>query len=246
MLRLTAGSLLLAVALAASAQAQSPVPIDAVAAVPELELEIHAQTEKLAKHLSAEATFEEKKGKAIRESFGLLACLGQALAEHPQKDQSKLNGPALRDAALKFKKNSTYAEAQAALSEAQAVLAGTVAGEHAPLHPWNKLINMHPMMEEMNNRNSQTLKVLKKLKGDPDEVLPAVAWGVLAIAMKADTHEVKNPADLPKWDAFSDEFRAASIKLAAAIKAKDKDEARKWFDKANETCDACHEVFKKE
>jgi len=61
--------------------------------------------------------------------------------------------------------------------------------------------------------------------------------------MHADTHEVKKDADIPKWHQFSDDFREAAIKLGEAIRAKDKNEGKKWFDKANESCDACHEIF---
>lgn len=229
-----------------SALAQSPVPIESVATIQELVLEVQTQSESLSKTLANESGFEEQKDKSIRQAFGLLACLGQAIAEHPHKDQAGIDGPALRDAALKFNRKGSYADAQSAREGVNQVLAGNITGEHALLHPWNKLINMHPMMEEMNARNSQILKVLKRPRGKPDEPLGAMTWAVLAIAMQADTHEVKDPGDLPKWNAWCDDFRNSAVKLAEAIRAQDKDSGRMWFDKANETCDACHEVFHKE
>lgn len=237
------GTAVLVLVLQQGLQAQSPVPIESVASVEELKMEMQSQVESLEKALADESKYEDQKGKAIRQSFGLLAVIGQALAEHPQGDQAQVNGPALRDAALKFQRNSTHAEARSALEAVQGVLKGEVTGTHEKLHPWNKLINMHPMMEEMNSRNSQILKVLRRPRGKPEETLPAVTWALLAIPMKADTHEVKNSDDLPQWDAWSNEFRHSAVKLAEAIRAQDKDEGRKWFDKANETCDACHEKF---
>ncbi|WP_437226156.1 hypothetical protein SH661x_004438 [Planctomicrobium sp. SH661] len=226
--------------------AQSPVPIEKIATVSEIEQLIQKNAESLGKLLEDESKFEELKGKGIREDFGMLALLGQSLAESPGNKDSKINGPALRDAALAYDRKGDHAAAKAAYGTVQSVLGGTVTGEHAELHPWNKLINMHPMMEEMNSGNSAILKVVKKPRGKADEVLPAVAWGLLAVAMKADTHEVKNPDELPQWDAWSDDFLASSLKLAEAIRAKDAEEGRKWFDKANETCDACHEQFRKD
>ncbi|SFI39127.1 cytochrome c [Planctomicrobium piriforme] len=232
---------------AVPAFAQSPVPIESIASIEELTLEVNEQVARLEKGLAMEANYADQKSKGIAQSFGLLACVGQGLAEHANSKDSKINGPALRDAALKFTaKTSTYADAQAALEGVKQVVAGNVTGEHAQLHPWNKLIRMHPMMEEFNGRSSEILKVLKKPRGKPEEISPAVAWGLLSIAMKVDTHEVKNPEDLPKWNAWSDEFRDSTIKLAEAIRAKDKDAGRAAFDKASETCDACHEVFHKE
>jgi hypothetical protein len=217
-----------------------------VASVEEIHLLIGDHVARLDKALESDANYEMQKGKEIRQSFGLLALLGQALVESPGPKEGGIDGAALRDAALEFKRNSTSAEAQAALATVHRVLENKSQGEHAPEHPWNKLINMHPMMEELNAQNSRILKVLKRPRGNAEEALPAVTWALLSLAMKADTHEVKNPDDLPKWNAWADDFRHASLKLAEAIRAKDKDEGRKWFDKANETCDACHEVFKKD
>lgn len=223
--------------------AQSPVPIETVAPLTEIELLVTRHLRSLERSLQEESRFEGMKNKAIRTDFGMLSLLGQALAEHADGGTSKINGPALRDAALAYNRKGTHAEAKTALEQIQAVMAGNVTGEHARLHPWNKLINMHPMMEEMSAGTGAITRVLKKSRGRPEEVLPATSWSLLAIAMKADTHEVKNPQDLPKWNAWSDEFLASSLKLAEAIRSRKDEEGRQWFEQANKTCDACHEVF---
>jgi len=224
--------------------AQSPVPINTIAPLSEIELLVARHFKTLEKSLEEAARFDAAKNKSIRTDFGMLSLLGQAIAEHPDNADSKINGPALRDAALAYQRKGTHTEAQAALAKIQSVLAGEVTGEHVRLHPWNKLINMHPMMEEVNSSSSDILKVLKRTRGKPEEVLPATSWALLAVAMKADTHEVKNPADLPKWNAWSDEFLESSLKLADLIRNKKGEGGREWFDKAHETCNACHEVFR--
>jgi hypothetical protein len=226
-----------------SVQAQSPVPIESVATLEELDFEITRQIERLTKDLSTEATFPDQKSKGIAQAFGLLACLGQALAEHPESTTSKVQGPALRDAALQFNSNSSFEQATAALAQMKQAQAGQAAGEHSRLHPWNKLIRMHPMMEEMNARSSEALKILKRPRGKAGETSPAVTWGVLAIAMKADTHEVKEADKIPRWNELSDEFRNAAVQMGAAIKAQDKTAGRAWFDKATTACDTCHGEF---
>ncbi len=226
------------------ALAKAPVAVETIAPLEDLVLESDQQLERLEKLLETEESFTKAKDGDVRQGFGLLACLGQAIAEHTSHADTEIQGPALRDAALKFSKKSTYDEAKATLEEVKVAHSGKATGEHAVEHPWNKLINMHPMMEEMNSRNSALLKVIKRPRGKADEPMHATTWAILALAMHADTHEVKNEADIPKYHEFSDSFRTAAIHLAEAIRKKDKAEAQKWFDTANESCDACHEVFK--
>ena len=223
--------------------AEAPVAVEKIAPMNEVVIEIDAQIAALAKLLDDEEGYEDNRAGQIRQSFGLLACLGQCVAEHDEAADSGIQGPALRDASLMFKRKSSLDEAKSAFENVKLAREGKATGEHAVDHPWNKLVNMHPMMEEMNARNSAILKVLRRPRGKPEEPVHATTWVILSLAMKADTHEVKDKADLPKWHKFSDEFREASIKLAEAIRAKDKTEGRKWFDAANTACDSCHEVF---
>ncbi|WP_417847741.1 hypothetical protein [Thalassoglobus sp.] len=225
------------------ALAQAPVAVETVAPLDDIVFEVKTQVEVLSKSLEDSDGYEENRPKQIRQSFGLLACLGQALAEHQDASESTIQGAALRDAALMFKKDSSLDDAKAAFEKVKLAQAGKATGEAAKLHPWNKLINMHPMMEEVNSRNGAILKVLRRPRGKEGEPVHATTWAILGLAMKADTHEVKNEADLPKWHKHADDFIHASTKLAEAIRAKDKTEGRKWFDAANNSCDACHEVF---
>lgn len=226
----------------AVAFAQAPFPVESVATVEELELEVPAQINELSKLLADETTFDDSQP-AILQKFGLLAVIGQALAEHPKKSKGKVNGPALRDAALVYGRDGSLDQAKAALEGVKKVIVGQMSGEHAVEHAWNKLINMHGMMEEMNGRNSKILRVLRRPRGRPEEGAHASVLGVLSLAMYADTHEVKEADTLPQWQQWSTEYREAVITMGEAIRAKDAKAARQWFDKANATCDKCHEVF---
>ena len=223
--------------------AEAPIPVETVAPLDDVVFEIGAQIESLGEALEDQNGYEDNREYEIRQSFGLLACLGQALAEHNDAGKTKIQGAALRDAALKFRPKSTLAEAKSALEQIKEAQAGESHAEANTEHDWNKLVNMHPMMEEINARNSAILKVLRRPRGNPEEPAHATTWVVLGLAMKADTHEVKDDADLPTWHKHSDAFIEASRQLAEAIRAKDKTAGREWFDKANESCDACHEVF---
>ncbi|TWT58625.1 hypothetical protein KOR42_20070 [Thalassoglobus neptunius] len=237
------GATVLSTCFATTTFAEAPVPIESISPVSEIEIEVQSQLETLQKALDDQDGYEDAREGQIRQSFGLLACLGQALAEHDEASVTKIQGPALRDAALQFQRKSTLEEAKAALEQVKLSVNGEATGEHSVDHPWNKLINMHPMMEEMNSRNSALLKVLRRPRGKPEEPVHATTWAILALAMQADTHEVKDEAMLPEWNKFSNEFREASLKLAESIRKKDGKEGRKWFDAANQSCDSCHEVF---
>lgn len=223
--------------------AEAPMKVETVAPLDDVVFEVNAQIDSLGKSLGQTDEYEKNREGKIRQSFGLLACLGQALAEHSEADQTEIQGAALRDAALSFKRKSSLEEAQAALNRVKLAQAGKAKGEAEPEHAWNKLVNMHPMMEEINSRNSAILKVLRRPRGKAAEPVHATTWAILGLAMKADTHEVKDEANLPKWHKHTDDFIAASVELAKAIRAKDKTAGRKWFDAANESCDACHEIF---
>ena len=222
---------------------QSPIPLESLGPIADLEVEVESQIEILEELLESEESFEDGADDVVRQAFGVLACMGQAIAEHSGNSETKINGPALRDAALMLKRNSDYEEAQEALEAVKDAHSGQASGEHEVEYAWDKLFKMYPMMEEMNARNSKILRILRRPRGNADEPVHATTWAVLSIAMEADTHDVKNDDDLPQWHKMSDEFRTASVKLAEAIRQKDAKEARIWFDKANETCDACHEVF---
>ncbi len=225
------------------ALADAPVAVDTVAPLDDVIFEVNTQIDSLEKSLAKPDEYEKNREGKIRQSFGLLACLGQALAEHSKADQTEIQGAELRDAALTFKRKSSLEDAQAALKKVKLAQAGKAEGDAVREHAWNKLVNMHPMMEEMNSRNSAILKVLRRPRGKAAEPVHATTWVILGLAMKADTHEVEDEADLPTWHKHSDDFIAASVELAKAIRAKDKTAGRKWFDAANESCDACHEIF---
>ncbi|WP_437186235.1 hypothetical protein SH668x_003382 [Planctomicrobium sp. SH668] len=220
--------------------AQSPVQIDSIAQVSEIESLIAVNFEKLKAAVEKEDDFEKLSGKVIREKFGVLSVLGQSLAEHSGKADSKINGPALRDAALSYNFEGDFAQAQAALAAVDAALKGEVTGEHEELYPWDKLIHMYPMMEVMNGATSDILKVIKRPRGKEDETHAAVTWALLSIAMQVDSHAAAENGGVEGWVGYSEDFRSSALKLAEAIRKKDAKEARTFFDAAKKACDDCH------
>ena len=62
----------------------------------------------------------------------------------------------------------------------------------------------------------------------------------------ADTHEVKDPNDTGKWYEFCAKLRDAAAEINAAAHAKDQAKAKDALTRLNQSCDRCHEVFRKE
>lgn len=229
--------------LGATLLADAPAPVKSVMPVNEMELEIAAQVARLEKSLASQAAFDKEKGTSVRQGFGVLALLGQGLAEHADKTTSKINAAALRDGALVYKRNSAYAEAQTALKQVKDSVTGGGPTTAGPNVEWNRLIGLGALMHEINDRNEGLKKIVDDGQKGPDAARQASLWAAMSLAMQADTHEVKNPADLPKWNQFVLDFRESSIKLAAAIREGNKAGAQEGLVKTQAACAACHKVF---
>ena len=227
---------------AVTALGTAPAKIDEIATVKGIVGEIDSKITLLQRSLETPEKYEAAKDKDVWQSFGVISVMGQSLVEHPQNVEAGFSGGAIRDAALMFQRKATHAEAQAALSEVTAARNGE--GEGAADVPWNKLIRMHPMMEEINSRNAKLVRIMKRPRGRAKEVQHATTISLLALAMEADTHEVKNEADIPEYQKLAAGYRSDMISVASAIKERDGKTAREFFDAANEKCDACHEKFR--
>jgi hypothetical protein len=226
--------------------AAAPTDVGPVASIEAILLEVDSKIEVLSGALESAEKFEMAKEKDVWQAFGVISVMGQAIAEHPQKADAPFSGPALRDAALQYYagRGLTYEQAQAAFAAVQEARQGGGATDAAADYEWNKLIRMHPMMEEINSRNAKLLSVFRRPRGRPEEAGHATTIALLSLAMYADTHEVKNEADIPQWQAWATEYREKMVAVAAAVQEKDGAKARELFDAANETCDACHEKFR--
>lgn len=183
---------------------------------------------------------------SLAQSAGLLACLGQALAEHEGVDSAKVSPSNLRDAALALRDAKSHADAKTALQAVQQARAGKAEGNAAQEHPWNKLINLHRLMEEVNARNSSLRRSSRRIRKPQEDSLDAAALSVLALAIHADTHEVKDAALKPDWQKFALDYQAAMAELTGQMKKNDSEAAYATWREAQKTCQACHEKFKVE
>lgn len=222
----------------------APAKVSEIVDAKHLAAEAKAKATKLASSVESEANFKRAlEYKTIATDAGVIACLAQALVEHKDGKESGIAAASLRDAALKLSKARKLDDAKAGVAAVEAALKGKDSGADKEAG-WNKLINMHRMMEEMEYREGRLRRTLRRPRTLPRDSSHATVLTVLALAMEADTHEVKNEADLPKWKEWSQSYRNNAAKLAAAMKANKADEAKSLFAASSKTCTECHDKFR--
>ncbi len=232
---------MLAVA-APACYADAPLKLAAVAAPASLIAEATEKVEEIGLGLESAESYKEATA-TVKQSASLVGIIGQALADHPESSPLKQAGPSIRDAAISVARAKTYEEAKAALPRLQSALKGEVNPEAKAEFEWAKLSKMHPMMEEMNARAAKFRRVLRRPKDPEADSRHVAAIALTAIATYADTHEVKNPEDLPLWRTLATELYTNMSESAAAVRAGETEKAKELFTAGMETCTKCHDKF---
>jgi hypothetical protein len=229
-----AGSLLL------PAVAAEKVKFSAVAPVGDLVTEADDKIAALEKALADNDSYLAAKKKAIPRDAGVLAVLAQAIAEYDGEAAQKANAPAVRDAAVELAKSSSLEAAKKALDKVKAARDGKGEAGKAE-HAWVGLIDMDSLMAEVNVRNGKLRKAFRSPPADLDAPSrDATVLSVLAVAIGADTHEVKAKADLPKWEGYAKEMQIEMAKSATGLRAKKVDDGKAAFMAAAKSCNSCH------
>lgn len=243
-LALAASTVALVVMLLLPVDGAAPAKVTELLDAGQLATEVKEKAVKLGQSTADEKAFERAiEFKTIATDAGVIACLAQALVEHEKGKESGIAAASLRDAAIALSKAKKLDEAREGLAAVEAALAGKET-EAEKEYPWNKLINMHRMMEEMEYREGRLRRTLRRPRTLERDSSHATVLTVLALAMEADTHEVKKEADLPKWKTWSQDYRTNVAKLAAAMKENKADEANRLFAASNKVCTECHAVFR--
>lgn len=212
-------------------------------AIEDLAADAKAKVAAIGEMTSAEDAFAAaREDKALAQAAGTLAALSQAITEHPAGKSTGIAGPALRDAALGLSRVKKLDEAKKLAASAQAALGGK--GEGEAKADWAKLVNMHRSMEELQDRFNQIRRLRRKPKDPKTDSIHATTLAVLAKTIQADTHEVKDKADLPEWTKQADALAASTIALAQAMKAQDKGAITAQYLIATKSCAGCHDKFR--
>jgi len=223
--------------------AAAPVKVQDVTSVADLTAEIAAQVTAAEKLLADKSGFADSR-KPIQQAGGVIACLSQAMAEHPEGKKSEIAVLAMRDAALDLARSKEHATSAAALKSVKESLAGKRTSDSKVSNDWKKLINLHRMMDEMKARNSQLRRVIRSPEDPATDARHAVTLAVLSLALQADTHEVKDATKIPKWTGYATDFRKSMLTVAGAIKKKDATAAKTAYLSATKSCTTCHAAFR--
>jgi cytochrome c556 len=69
---------------------------------------------------------------------------------------------------------------------------------------------------------------------------------VIAQAATADTHEVKDPNEIPRWQELCGQMRDAAGEVNAAVRAGDRAAVDAAMKRLTQSCDDCHKTFRVE
>lgn len=223
-------------------QAAPPLPLEKVASAEELVAEAEALGADIRDCLATQDSYDEF-GSKLKSSGSLLMLVGQALAEHPQPSKLKASGADLRDAAIELNRALGYAAAKAALPAINAALEGKSSGKTVVDIEWSKLMRYRPAMDQMNQQLPALRRVMRRPKDPVADSRQMFAMALLALPMHADP-KVKNPADIPEWQAFTTSMQTHLADATAKLKAKENAAANDAFVAGMANCNKCHERFK--
>lgn len=220
-----------------------PAKVAVVASAEDLKAEAAAKIAGLEESLATSQSYSEDES-AIARQAGVLACMAQAIAEHPDKAKVGVSATALRDAAIALRDADSYETAKASFTAAKTALAGNGSPDGTVEFDWLELIDFHSLMEEVNARNSQLRRVIRRPTDPQTDSLHATTMAVLALITHKNTADIENKAEIEKWENYSAEFQASMTELAAALKKKDQAASMELFKRSSASCAECHKTFR--
>ena len=222
------------------APANAAEKLSTVTPVADLVTEAEAKIKDLEGLLADNDAYTKAKKKGVPQAAGTLAILAQAIAQHDEDSAMKKSAADVRDAAMALAKAGSFDDAKKSLDAAKAAAGGKAGGAKAE-HAWEKLTDMDSLMSEVSGRSGKLRKAFRKAPEDHAAVSrDASVLAVLALVIEADTHDVKDKADIEKWKKYSKDLQVSMTKISAALKAKDDAGAKKEFLDSAKSCNACH------
>lgn len=243
------GSLLALVAVAAVGQpvpaaepaAPPAVAVSAIVPAEELAAAVEAYLEQLAEDLDTEQDFATN-GDRARQSAHALTALVLVLANHDTDHPWKAKAARMLEPAKTLARAKEYGPAREAMTALEKEAASDAAA--ASLPPLARAASLGATMEEIALVNTRVRRNIRRFDRRADENRrDAVILAALAHAAVYDTHEVKDPAQLPQWYQWMGQLRDAAAKLRACIVGNDEPGAQAALTAINKACDDCHEVF---
>ena len=193
--------------------------------------------------LASEQAYSEEKLTLLRDAH-TLAAVALALSLHDADHALKKSAPGLAQAAQQLARAQDYKPAQEALAGVKKALQGMSGGGIEPT--WNQKIgSLGQMMKQVTFVNNRLRRNVRRFDRLADEnARDAALLAVLSQAAAFDTHEVKDPNQIPQWYELCGKMRDAAGAAHLAVKAKDEKATLAALAKIAQSCDECHQAFR--
>ena len=222
-----------------------PVPpaLSASINADDLVAQVGASMEEIGKWLATEKDYTEHRDQ-IKDEANTLIIVSLVLAKHDTAHALKKTAASFIPPAQQLAKAKEFSVAQKSFADLQTAVAGSAEAKEPE---WARMAGLGSTMRRVAATNTKLRNAIKRLdpRRSADNARAASVLAAVGQAIIYDTHEVKNPDDLPKWYAMSGEMRDAFGELSRAIRAGDKTAAALAVDRVQKNCDDCHEVFQK-
>ncbi|MDX1963108.1 MAG: hypothetical protein SFX18_08140 [Pirellulales bacterium] len=195
--------------------------------------------------LANPSDFEEAQQERLKKHALSIASLAMTLAQHQREHPLKARAAGIFTAAVELSRHhKDHAQSAAALKKLQS--ARNADPSSPALLPWQAVPGLGAQMKRVNElqttlKRSLTAERFAKTREASNR--QSLTLAAIALVTAADTHEVKNPTDLPAWGEYSAEFTAAAGQLHQAIAAENLSEAQQAMDRVNRACHDCHQKF---
>lgn len=196
----------------------------------------------LGQSLADEAAYKSSADK-VKRIANTIAVLAYNLGEHETATEMTPAAADIGRAARRLAKAKDYASAREDFAKLQN------ASQHEAKLPAEaastRIASLGQIMNEAELLNTRLRTSLRRFDARrlADNARAAAALAAIAQASVYDTHEVKDPRQLPQWYQFAGEMRAAAGELNAKIRAKDKAGATAALGRLDKSCKTCHAVF---
>jgi len=235
-------------ALALWADAPEPPKVSTFAPAEDLQKQVGFFVGRVEESLATKEGYDEAKQARTLKDANTLAVLGLMLGKHDQPTELKNSAAALIKSAQQLAASTKdYDGAAKAFADVKKAAAGEAPG--AGEVKWEKVASLGALMKQVPLINATMKRGVTGTRFErqiPEIAGSSATLASIAQASMFDTHEVKDPNDTGKWYDFCAQLRDAAAEINAAAHAKDQAKAKDALTKLNQSCDRCHEVFRKE
>lgn len=238
--------LLMCLSATAPAANLAPTPnVSAFAPIDELVGLIESYVAECLAKTKDEAAYKAGEAQVERNAH-TLCVLGTALALHDQEAPLKKLAGGIVAAAAKLAECSSFDESQQAIAELATALKLPVGDAPLP-GDWQTSASMAPLMKQVAFLNGKLRRGARgsRFATTADEnARHATVLAVIAQAVSADTTGIEGDEKQRQWQDFCEQMRGEAAAAHAALKAKDPGQTTAALGRLEQSCKACHQVFK--